>query len=394
MQHVDAAPPEAPPPVATTRDSWRDAWARWRDRALTSPGFHRWAQRFPPARWVARRHAGALFDVMAGFVYSQVLLAVVRLGVLARVANDGPQTVEALALQARLPLAACERLVDAAVALRLLDRRGGGRIGLGVLGAPLVAQPGLAAMVEHHEALYRDLADPLALLRAEPGGGHLAAYWGYPGSDRPEALRPGQVAPYSALMSATQPLIAEQVLQAYPLHRHRRLLDLGGGEGAFASAMAQRFSHLQVEVLDLPSVAERANARFERDGLAARCRARGADFFTGPLPQGADLISLVRVLHDHDDAPVAALLRRVRRALPEGGRLLIAEPLADAPGAQAMGSAYFGLYLWAMGQGRPRTVGELTALLHAAGFSQARSLRTGMPLLTGVLVADAGPAVG
>ena len=48
-------------------------------------------------------------------------------------------------------------------------RRGDGRFGLGALGAALVGNPGIAAMVEHHALLYADLRDPVALLRGERG---------------------------------------------------------------------------------------------------------------------------------------------------------------------------------------------------------------------------------
>jgi demethylspheroidene O-methyltransferase len=95
----------------------------------------------------------------------------------------------------------------------------------------------------------------------------------------------------------------------------------------------------------------------------------------------------VRVVHDHDDAQVLVLLRAVRQALPPDGTLLLAEPMADTAGAHAMGDAYFGLYLWAMGSGRPRSVAELTRLLAAAGFGAPTLLRNAMPLQTRVLLA-------
>jgi demethylspheroidene O-methyltransferase len=242
--------------------------------------------------------------------------------------------------------------------------------------------------VEHHAALYRDLADPLPLLRGEAAAGQLAGYWPYAGSEAPQALPAPQLAAYSALMAASQPLVAEQVLQAYPLHGHRRLLDVGGGDGAFACAAARHAPGLQVQVFDLPAVAERARQRFAQSGLAARCSATGGDFFGDALPPGADLISLLRVVHDHDDERVLTLLRAVRRALPAGGRLLLAEPLADTPGAEAMGHAYFGFYLLAMGQGRPRSEAGLRALLQRAGFGRVQRLKTRMPLQTSVLIAD------
>ena len=106
------------------------------------------------------------------------------------------------------------------------------------------------------------------------------------------------------------------------------------------------------------------------------------------LPGGADIVSLVRVLHDHDDEPAQQLLRSAHRALSQGGRLLIAEPMAGTRGAEDIGDTYFGMYLWAMGSGRPRTAGELTAMALEAGFSRCREYRTSMPLLVRVLVAE------
>ncbi|MCC7280468.1 MAG: methyltransferase, partial [Chromatiaceae bacterium] len=50
-----------------------------RNRLLASPAFQRWAVDFPLTRPIAQRRARALFDVTAGFVYSQILFACVRL---------------------------------------------------------------------------------------------------------------------------------------------------------------------------------------------------------------------------------------------------------------------------------------------------------------------------
>jgi demethylspheroidene O-methyltransferase len=115
--------------------------------------------------------------------------------------------------------------------------------------------------------------------------------------------------------------------------------------------------------------------------------AHGGSFRDDPLPGGADLVTLVRILHDHDDDVVLALLKAIRAALPPGGTLLIAEPMAGTPGAQAMGDAYFGLYLWAMGSGRPRTAAAYAAMLTAAGFRHVRERPTGLPMVTRLLVA-------
>ena len=358
----------------------------WRDRLVATTAFQQWAARFPLTRFVARRRAAALFDLCAGFVYSQVLKACVELNVF-ELLRQTPLTIEALAARTAMPFAELERLVGAAISLRLLERRSNDRVGLGALGAPLVGNEALLALVAHHGLLYDDLRDPVALLRRRSTmDTALARYYPYAA----EASAPSEtaVAPYSALMSATaSPLIAE-VLDAYSFAGHQVVMDVGGGEGRFARALSSRWSHLNVQVFDLPPVAERA--RRASIGMEGECRfsAIGGDFRSSPLPLGADAITLIRVLLDHDDDTVLTLLSRTRSALGTGGKLLIAEPMAGVKGARMVGDAYFALYLYAMGSGRARSAAELSQFCRRAGFSRVRSVPTRYPLSTSILVAE------
>lgn len=364
----------------------RDRIDGWGDRAGLAPGLMAFAVRFPLSRPVARRRAGALFDLCAGFVYSQVLVACVRLN-LFDVLRDGPHTVPELATRLALPEAGARRLIEAAVSLRLVKRAGHERYRLGPLGRAVVLDPGIAAMVEHHSMLYADLADPVALLRGESGARALGAFWSYSGTEQASDLQRERVLRYTRLMSASQAMVAREVVGAYPFRHHHRMVDVGGGDGTFLEAVARAAPDLQVMLFDLPPVAAEAEARFGRAGLSARAHAVGGDFRHDPIPTGADLISLVRVLHDHDDDTVSDLLASVRRALLPGGTLLIAEPLADTAGAERVGGAYFGFYLLAMGQGRARSPDELTRLLRDAGFVDVAQRSTALPIVTGVLTA-------
>ena len=365
---------------------WGERLADLRDRLLTSARFRRLAAAFPPTRPVARSRARALFDLCAGFVYSQVLLASVRLDLFTILA-EGPQDLETLSRRLDLAPDAASRLLTAAASLDLVRRRRGGRYGLGPLGAAMVDNPGIAAMVEHHAVLYADLRDPVALLRGGATDTGLKRYWAYAGSRTPSDLDGAAIADYSALMAASQPMIAEEVLAAYPLRRHRRLLDVGGGEGVFLAAVAAAAPEPDLVLFDLPAVAERARANFAAAGLSDRATAIGGDVFRDPLPKGADLVSLVRVLHDHDDGAALRILQAAHEALEPGGTLLVAEPMAETAGAAPIGGAYFGFYLLAMGSGRPRTGAGLGALIEAAGFGRPRPRRTRTPMLTRVIVA-------
>ena len=380
-------PPEARAacllPMPST--SWPDRFAAWRDRLQASAGFRSWAARFPLTRPIARSRARQLFDLCAGFTYTQTLAACVHLDLFTILAQ-GPRTAAALAMRLSTPVDATTRLLDAAVALKLAERRSGGRYGLGSLGCAMLDNDGVVAMVHHNAALYADLRDPVALLRGKAPGA-LSAAWPYAETDQPTTLTAEQTDSYTALMAASQSFIAEEVLAAYDFKPHRCLLDIGGGDGTFLRHVAAQTPTLQLKLLDLPSVAARATERFAASPYASRAEAFGGNAKTGPLPAGADIASFIRVLHDHDDADVLAMLRQARAALPADGTLLIAEPMSGTKGSERIGDAYFGFYFLAMGQGRSRTVEALSALLEQAGFTAIRELRTRVPMLARVLTA-------
>jgi demethylspheroidene O-methyltransferase len=84
---------------------------------------------------------------------------------------------------------------------------------------------------------------------------------------------------------------------------------------------------------------------------------------------------------------VLRLFGAIRAALAPGGVLLVAEPMAGQRGAEPMADAYFGFYLLAMGQGRPRTPEALMDLARRAGFRHVAARPGARPLLASVVVA-------
>jgi demethylspheroidene O-methyltransferase len=377
--------------LAVRRAGWSErvfeGWIQARNRLIASPAFQRWAAKSPLTRMIARRRARQLFDLCSGFVYSQVLLACVRLRLFEFLAQ-GPRGLEAISRHFDLPPDATSRLLRSAAALGLARALDGDRWVLDELGAAMLGNPEIAAFIEHNALLYDDLRDPVALLRGEVST-RLGQFWPY-AADRPRErgahAESEDYGAYSALMSQTQSLVNQDILDAYRVANHERMLDVGGGEGAFVAAAAARAPDLKFYLFDLPPVAERARARLAALGLAARVDVAGGSFLDDPLPSGADLVTIVRVLHDHDDESALALLRAARAALAPGGTVLVAEPMSGARGAEPMGDAYFGFYLLAMGRGRPRSAGEVAGLMRAAGFAAVRELPTRRPMLASALI--------
>ena len=388
MKTLDLASlPQAPGGPTPLRDQIGAMVDRW----MTSASLYRWSLTNPLTRWVTRRRARQVFDLMAGFVYSQVLLACVRLRILEAVAEK-PRSLEELAQLTRLPAAGLQRLLQSALALRLLDLRSQGRYGLGPLGAPVAGYAGIRAMIEHHAVLYQDMQDPVAMLQGPGQPGAMAQYWPYtlePGAQAPAGAgltQADKYARYSNLMSASQPFVVDEILASYRFDDHRCVLDVGGGQGTFLSRLARHATQLQVHLFDLPDVAKLAQTNFERQGLQARAKATPGSFLHDRLPRGADLVTLIRVAHDHPDADVRTVLAAIFEALPVGGTLLLAEPMAQEPEHTPQGDAYFHFYLLAMGAGRLRTSRELMAMMADAGFTHLEVVPNPMPLQTQIRV--------
>ncbi len=360
-----------------------------RNRVFASPKFQHWAARLPLIRWIATSRANGAFDLLAGFAYSQVLRAYVE-GGLFDVLKDGPLGAGAIAARMGLSEAAALTLLRAGRPLMLSEEPAPDHWMLGEQGAVFASNPGVQAMVRHHRLLYADLADPLALLRAdrkEPTA--LSRFWTYAGALQGVTERGEDTAEYSRLMAASQHFVADEVLASVAFRDVQNLLDVGGGHGAFLRHIGTAWPHLRLGLFDLPEVAA-TGARLLGEALGdARVSAHPGNFFSDAIPEGYDMVSLVRILHDHDDAPAQALLANIRRSLVPGARLLIAEPMAQIPGAEPMGEAFFGLYLWAMGSGRPRSPAEIIAMTKAAGFATARLVATAQPVNASVIIATA-----
>ena len=363
--------------------SGRGLWpSGWLARLIAKPKTQTIASRLPFGRSMVRRDGREIFDILQGFVASQVLSALIELDILQRLL-DGAESAENLALSHGLPGNRMMQLLEAGVALRLLTRKRGRRYGLSRRGAAIVGVPGLEAMIRHNRAFYADMANPVALLRGD-GETNLQKFWPYVNGearDKDEET----AARYSDLMAQSQVLVAQDTLRMVSLKGVERLMDIGGGSGMFLSHVARRYPAIGSVLFDLPEVVPAAQAYLSDEGLGDRIDIKPGSFRQDDLPKGADAISLVRVLYDHDDATVAALLAKVHAALPPGGRLIVSEPMAGGGAADTAGDVYFAFYTMAMGTGSVRSAETIAAMCREAGFGEVLIAKSLRPYITSAL---------
>lgn len=319
---------------------------------------------------------------LMGFIPARAIYAAVKIGLADRIDAAGSQTAE-LAQRLDMESSALERLLRTLSGLGILHCEEDGRFILTENGQTLRADS-KASIRDYalfaREVLY-DLFD--GLVDAVSSGRPVAeAVFGAPlysylqdNPDKAELFHSG--------LSNRGRIEARAILDAYHFTNCRSVVDLGGGNGAFLSAILAEHSNVLGPLVERPSAIEAA--RMGRGGPLLRCELIEGDFFQS-VPSGGDVYVLKRVLVDHTDDMVLKLLRNCSSAMRSSKRLLIIEPLSGAINEPSLGRLMDLAYLL-IGTGRIRTQAEHSSLLRSAGFQ----LRKCLPTLSDVSVLEAVP---
>jgi acetylserotonin O-methyltransferase len=320
---------------------------------------------------------GPVLDLIEAFRRSKTMFTAVRMGIF-DLLHGAPRTAADLAATLAADCGALGRLLDACAALGLLEKRNG------VYANSTLAETYLCASSPHTLSGYVRYSDEALY----PMWGHLAdavrecaPRWKQSfGLDGPifsaffrtdEAMR-DFVRGMHGFGMLTSPTIAG----AFDLGRFRRIADLGGATGHLVMAMCDRYPAMRGVLFDLPRTAAVAREYVTACAAADRIEIVEGDFFQDDLPE-ADLYALGRILHDWDEPKIERLLARIASRLPVGGALLIAEKLMNEDGVGPVGASMQSLNMLIVTEGRERSLGEYTALLERAGFTQIEGRRTG-----------------
>jgi acetylserotonin N-methyltransferase len=155
-----------------------------------------------------------------------------------------------------------------------------------------------------------------------------------------------------------------------------RLLDVGGGSGCFAIAMAREHAEMQCSVMELPAMCRVAQEYIEAGEVSDRVDTVAVDMFRQEWPAGYDAHFFSNVWHDWDIATCAWLAQRSYDALPSGGRICLHEMLLNDDGAGPLTAVSFSMLMLLGTQGQQFTLPELKELLEGAGFVDVRAQHT------------------
>ncbi|XXX76414.1 methyltransferase [Sorangium sp. So ce134] len=173
---------------------------------------------------------------------------------------------------------------------------------------------------------------------------------------------------FNGAMLANSLEVSAMVAQAYARFREvSSVLDVGGGLGTLAAAIAKAHPRVRAAVLDLPHL-EPSTARYLQEaGVGDRVSFHPGDFFEA-VPGGHDLYIVKHCLWNWGDDECARILRVIRRAIgASGARLLIVEQILE-PSHLARAAVSDVLMLTISAGGRCRSAGEYRELARGAGF--------------------------
>ena len=302
-------------------------------------------------------------ELIRGFMPSRAVLTALELDVFSAI-GDGA-TAPQVAASIECPERATEMLLNALVALKLLVKNEGV-----YRNAPVAARFFVEGTPDS----------------ARLGQLHMANMWKR-WSGLTDAVREGtSVTPrpndgatkyFIAAMDVNARGRARAIAQAVQLNGTRRMLDLGGGSGAYSIAFAQAAPELHSEIIDTAEVLPITEEHVRKAGLAGRITSRPGDMLTVPMETGKyDLVLLSAICHMFSSQENEKLLLRAYQALAPKGRLVISDFVLDEDKTAPRFAALFSLnMLVGTRAGASYSEPEYAGWMKEAGFSDIKRVR-------------------
>lgn len=153
-----------------------------------------------------------------------------------------------------------------------------------------------------------------------------------------------------------------------------RVLDVGGGSGAFSMAFVRAGNNIKATVFDLPNVVSLTQGYIDEEGLGDKIDTVAGDYNNDQLPTGYDLAFLSAIIHSNSSGENRALFHKVGKALNPGGRIVVSDFIMDDDRTRPAFGAFFALNMLVnTSQGDTYTESEIKEWMTSTGvFSLER----------------------
>ena len=308
----------------------------------------------------------SMVRLFMGYIPTRVIYVAAKLELTDHV-GDGGASAQDLAEKLKVDAAALYRVMRVLAGLKVLRQDDNDRFFVTPFGDTLRKDSPRSVRdyaIYSHEIVYDAFKDIVDSVRN--GNPVIDDYFAF------LRANPDKEAVFHAGMSNRSRSETAAILEAYKFSKPQTVIDVGGGNGGFLSAILAGNDQLSGVLVDQTSAIEAAKAG--RGGPLPRCQLVAQDFFEG-VPPGGDTYILKRILFDWTDEQALRILNNCRQAMKSNALLLIIEPLIERPNEPCPAHLYEMTFL-VMLHGRLRTADEYSSLLGKAGFELQRIVPT------------------
>jgi hypothetical protein len=183
-----------------------------------------------------------------------------------------------------------------------------------------------------------------------------------------EKARQYHMATYSIGMGA-----GRRFVRHVDLSRKTRIMDIGGGSGAYCIQAAKQHPHIRGVVLDLPPVVVVTREFLAENGVADRITAEPCNFVTDPFPTDCDVAIMASNLPMYSREVIASVIRKTHAALLPGGQMHLIGETTNDERTGPWGPAYWGLgQAISESEGVAHSEADVRGYFAAAGFRDVK----------------------
>lgn len=318
-----------------------------------------------------------LMQLLFGFAASRAIGVTAELCI-ADLLKDGPKTAEELATKTNVHARSLYRVLRVCASIGVFSEDGESKFSLTPLAEPLLSDaPGsLRAFAEFitTDWVYQMWVElPYSVKTGKPA---FEKVFGMPVFDY--FLNNKEAANlFNDAMTSNTAFSTLAVVNGYDFSSISKLVDVGGGHGGLLASILAKYSNVKGILYDTPAVVAGAEKLLADYGVIDRCQIVGGDFFES-VPAGADAYIIKQVIHDWSDEQCIAILKNCRKAMKEGGKVLLVEEIILGGNEFSLGK-FVDLQMLVVASGCERTEKEYRALFNKAGFELGRIVPTISP---------------
>jgi 3-hydroxy-5-methyl-1-naphthoate 3-O-methyltransferase len=323
--------------------------------------------------------AQSLGDMVLGIHKGRILLAAFELDVFTALGQTARSVAE-VAQELGTAERSTDRLMSALCALGLLSKKDGKYANTPITSRYLVkSSPDYLAQMMYSVRTWDNWSTLTEAVRQ-----------GRPVVPRPiDDRRDQQLRDFFTAMHARSTSQAAHVVRLLDLGGVSRVLDVGGGSGAYAMAFVRAREGLQATVFDRPEVIPLTRGYVESEGLSERIWTVTGDYDVDSLGEGFDLVFLSSVVNGNSAEGNRRLIRKCAGALNQGGRVAVLDLIMEEDRTRPEAGALFAVYALVRAEGGDTyTEAEVREWMVGAGLSQITKTDTGVrvDLMTGTKV--------